>query len=449
MVSLLLRSGYSSNLNPTDEYGMTPLTYAAAYGIIETTKILLQAGANPFRPEEISNMSMWHYALFCQPTEFIQEIIEFCMTASSQMANYAIELCLLIRMGHRFAVQGDIYCSTLEYLLRTRSTQRIPFMKDHSLLHFCTDTYKARLLLTYGCDGINQQNGRGYTPAMVLSRLSAPEDVLRMLVQQKADVRLLDNHRMSALHHLNASTVFGPHYGASNKKELIDWLNATAVLLSAGGDMSQGDSCSCPCSSTGCSPIRGLFWDDVWNVWELFRHRKKRPLEAIPRIVEFFLVLKNSGEQKAIVQAILDIHRYQTFEEWGMTHTCCIHDGGWYYDGPRPQVDFHCPKEDYHMEQGKCNVAKSKEWDSEFVEITNEQEELARLLDETCTDYAAMLNDAIEDRLLELLARRVVLLEHQLERDLAEERREPRRNRRKVIPEVGRFPQIKFWIDFH
>lgn len=109
MVSLLLRSGYSSNVNPTDEYGITPLAYAAAYGIIETTKVLLEAGANPFRHEEISNMSMWHYALFCQPTEFIQEVIEFCMTASSQMANYAIELCLLIRMGHRFAVQGGYF----------------------------------------------------------------------------------------------------------------------------------------------------------------------------------------------------------------------------------------------------------------------------------------------------------------------------------------------------
>lgn len=439
IVSLLLDAGYSSEVDPTDQHGMTPLVYATAYGAVESTKMLLMAGADPYHRDELTGMGMWYYAISCQQTEFIQEVLGFYMATNSKMARTALEICLWIRMIHREPYLEDLSIiwrntpyRTLEYLLQLRSTQRLSFYQNLSLLHFCRDDNEARLLLTYSCDGINRQNNRGYTPMMVISRHTAPADALGMLVEQSADVETQDNHGMNALHHLTTSTMDRTFWDLYGKENLTNWLDATAVLLSAGGNINQRDNCSCPCSSDGCSPIRAIFWKDDNSF-----HSRKNALEAIPWILELFLVLSHSGQERSLAQAVLDLHRYQTFEEWGMIHTCCIHDGGHWDFGPRPRVEFYRPHEDFHRNQDDCRAETpretSEEWDSEFIEITNEQEELAQLLDQACADYAVMLNGAIQDRLVELLARRVVLLEHQLEGCLAKERSEPLHN---VEPEV-------------
>ncbi|KAL1640480.1 hypothetical protein SLS58_006980 [Diplodia intermedia] len=425
MVGLLLKSRLAAHVDSTDKFGMTPLMYAASYGDINTTKSLLQAGADPFLRDGLRYECMWHYAFLCSGPGFLEEVLKFYMAMNPDDAGDAVKVCLWIRM---LFDTSDYYDQTLEYLLQTLSAQGDICWDGFPLLHVCRDTDEAQLLLKYYHGSVNQQNGRGYTAMMVLSRFPSSARVLQKLVEHEADVSIMDNHCMSAFHHLNAAMMDRLYWGPGDREEWTDWLDATAVLVSAGGDINQGDKCCCPCSPTGCSPIRGLFRE---------YDSRDSALQSIPWVLEHFMVLKHTAAKSALVQATANLHRFQTFEEWALTHTCYSHSRNYY--GERPQVHFYRPRDDIY-EPVDCrtgNVLRGQacDWDAESAEIANEQEELARRLDVECASYTAELDGVFEDQWVEVLARRAVLLEHRLQLVLAKQEQRRLRMPSRMGPE--------------
>ncbi|KAL0264976.1 hypothetical protein SLS55_000932 [Diplodia seriata] len=348
MVGLLLKSRLAAHVDSTDKFGMTPLMYAASYGDINTTKSLLQAGADPFLRDGLSYQCMWYYAFLCSEPGFLEEVLKFYMAMNPDDAGDAVKVCLWIRM---LFDTSDYYGQTLEYLLQTLSAQGEISWDGFPLLHVCRDTDEAQLLLKYCHGSVNQQNRRGYTPMMVFSHFPSSARVFQKLIEHEAD-----------------------------------------------------DSA----------------------------------LQSIPWVLEYFMVLKHTAAKSALVHATADLHRFQTFEELELKHTCYSHSKNYY--GARPQVHFYRPRDDIY-EPVDCrtgNVLRQRncDWDAESAEITNEQEELARRLDVECASYTAVLNDVFEDQWVEVLARRAVLLEHRLQLVLAKQKQRRPRKPSRMGPEL-------------
>ncbi|KAL1615314.1 hypothetical protein SLS54_009095 [Diplodia seriata] len=169
----------------TDKFGMTPLMYAASYGDINTTKSLLQAGADPFLRDGLSYQCMWYYAFLCSGPGFLEEVLKFYMAMNPDDAGDAVKVCLWIRMMFD---TSDHYGQTLEYLLQTLSAQGEISWDGFPLLHVCRDTDEAQLLLKYCHGSVNQQNRRGYTPMMVFSHFPSSARVFQKLIEHEADV---------------------------------------------------------------------------------------------------------------------------------------------------------------------------------------------------------------------------------------------------------------------
>ncbi|KAH7054597.1 hypothetical protein B0J12DRAFT_658255 [Macrophomina phaseolina] len=427
IVKQLIGAGFEHQPDITDTYGLTPLMYSAIYGEIESTKALLGAGANPFMVETLNGMSMWHYALRCNKQGFLDGVLQYYLEAFAEHAELAKSFCLWIRLTCDDADLRDAALDTLSAILRTRPTLALVFPKQISPLQLCRNTEEALLLLQSYDDPINMKNALGYHPLIVYTKLRNNERLLKIAIERGSDVNAKDCHHMSALHHLNSRLTDKIRWGGSDFDEWMSWLNNTVALIRAGADILQGDKCSCPCSVGGCSHIRGIFWTSP-NTPD----SQKGTLRAVPWILELYMFLKITQPSATLKMMVANLFRLQTFEEWEMKHTCCLHGDRWPF-GTRPYVSFHWP----YKEPWQSRHCAFDDWGDEFAEITDEQKEFTQSLDSVCDEYLAGLQGSIEAELLKVLAHRVVFLENRLEATWKEEQENiaARRRSRAMGPE--------------
>lgn len=163
------------------------------------------------------------------------------------------------------------------------------------------------------------------------------------------------------------------------------------------------DSCQCPCTTNGCLPIRVLF-ASFSSTYGLVSN-----LSAITLFLELVLLL-GSLEQSSINPAYLDaLFRLQKFDELGMKHTCCT--GRCYplsrFENVSP---FYCPpREDEFAERATMHSLVEEE--EELVEIREEEECYADILESHCVDGYASNASSVEVELIRVLSRRAVMIE--------------------------------------
>lgn len=330
--------GPNKSVDIPDNHGITPLIYAAAYGQLESTKALLQAGADAWLPDRLRCLSMWHCAMFCNEPGFVEEIIKFCdSTIHPNRTMSARDFCCWLRVINRPAAWQDPKGVTLSWIVNSGLISEHITALGNTILHLCNNPDEAQILLGRSWTTINNQNKRGHTALMIFARFRNPH-ILQLALTRSSDISPVDDYGMNALHHLNDQFRFRSH-PSHHCDSWTMWMNSVIVLISEGIDVSQVDECTCPCTSLGCSPIRSFFWNDSGSKSSL-----KWLLGQIPWLLELALRLRlRSFEDLKI--ATVDCYRLLRFYESGLIHTCALHQEHHSF-GSRPALHFCSPQED-------------------------------------------------------------------------------------------------------
>jgi ankyrin repeat protein len=315
MVKCLIENGFSDSIDAGDRNGTTPAMYAAAYNQADSVLLLIAAGAKPFPFDQLHRFCLLDYAMIRNSYDVIQKLIDLCLGAEKIESGQKIAGFCLWRYMLVFVFRvADSQRKGIPFLLRAGGKQ-ITSKKGNTLLHLCTNLSEAKALLGYEGYPINQQNSRGYTPLMVLSRFGNPWLIQRS-VSQGALVDTTDNNNMNALHHTIAKICSDPTWG-SNTETWRGYMDTIAVLLVSNADALQVDSCRCACSVSGCTPTSRLLRTYQSHFGNAIS------LSNIAWLLEWYLLLNHLTSPEVLRQALTAMFRLQKFDELSMTHTCC------------------------------------------------------------------------------------------------------------------------------
>ncbi|KAH7125857.1 hypothetical protein EDB81DRAFT_860557 [Dactylonectria macrodidyma] len=97
--------------------------------------------------------------------------------------------------------------------------------------------------------------------------------------------------------------------------------------------LEETDNCDCPCSSSGCLPLRWLLrCDKMPNLHEYHFMCKRKGQQELDGLISTFLSLNNATQDQIELYESEGV-RLELFDRLGMTHTCC--HGGKKLRGPR------------------------------------------------------------------------------------------------------------------
>jgi ankyrin repeat protein len=407
MVTHLLNYFPDIDVDAQDDYGTTPLMYAMAYGATDSSRLLLDAGADSFCSDKLNGFCAWAYALVCANDMCLVASIEALAARKPEDSKRAVVQCLWDRLLLSSARSNDPKCKMLAYLTQFRIGHDLVSPGGNTLLHLC-DPWEAEVLLRNETTPINQKNSHGYTPLMVITRFQTPP-LIRTLVERGAVVDEVDEQGRSTLHHLNSGLITGSYWAFDSDC----WQSAresAAVLLSSGIGVNKGDDCVCLCSLSGCTPLAVLFSSGHW-------HRPQmKNLEAIPWLLEWLILVQY--ERAAEAHAVLmTLYRRQRFDELGMTHTCCTRRMPYFYPGyidqfKRPIDDeVHREEDEFHTDHESGEVDNKSEQAIDAEEIRDEEKFFAEELQRNCDDFSVIASADLEASWISVLSRRAVMME--------------------------------------
>ncbi|OAX78683.1 hypothetical protein ACJ72_07006 [Emergomyces africanus] len=287
VVALLIQAGAQVDIK--DNAGVTPLCYTIWYGCAETMTLLLEAGANPFLPDEPENLTKF-------PEKVLNDVID------SYVANW------LETLGLDFEFPS---LTGFSALLDSGINPNVTSKSNVTLLHCVAGGHEVHALFRAGFTKVDQLDDLGNSPLMnALRSYCRPESTYKAILTHGADVNLRNNHGTSAMHIL--CEAIGSHYPTpDNLKGLSMKFERAAICLSYGADPLARDNCQCHCSVNGCSPTTLLlnrFRKDNWRVVLL--------------AFEWLLMLKEYRGITVADAAVTDLVRSMQFNLLGLTHVC-------------------------------------------------------------------------------------------------------------------------------
>lgn len=293
----------------------------------------------------------------------------------------------------------DYDCKILNQLQQFGCGHKLLGPRGNTLLHLCRH-YEAECMLEYGGWPINQRNSHGYTILMVIVRFQ-DVSLVRKVIDRGAMVGVVDKRGCNALHHLNDSI--------DNKIDTIvtsdSWLNSVetaAMLLASGISMKQVDSCRCPCSPSGCTPLTYLFASCHG------RRPQLRNLSALPWFLDWLFPLFWARLEDISLCAEA-LYRRQRFDELEMTHTCCARsrtkfdlvggNGRWISPRENWQSFWLRQNDDGVWEEGSDNTwtmndssGEAREEESDRKELWDEEKFLAQALQQDYDKFSVAVD---------------------------------------------------------
>jgi ankyrin repeat protein len=289
---MLLEHG--ADVNTKDDFGITPLHWAADKGHVEVVKLLLERGADPNAKSNYSWTSGWtplHYAADKGHIEVVEALLKHGADVNAKDKDGKTPLHvasvrgdvnivkLLLERGadpnardgngetplHWAASKGHV--EVVEVLLEYGADINIKDRDGRTPLHVASAAYRApewdyvdaiELLLEHGADP-NARDGNGETPLHKASA-SGNVEVVEVLLKHGADVNAKDNYGNTPLHKASVSY----HIGVAE---------VLKVLLEHGADLNAENK-------YGCTPLDSARHDYVHMLVEwAYRHNKTQRLE--------------------------------------------------------------------------------------------------------------------------------------------------------------------------
>jgi ankyrin repeat protein len=354
-----------------DKRGTTPLMYAATYDKVESVLLLLGAGADPSRRDELRRRNFLDYALAHGNWDLTIGVVDYLkhhyVSASQPVLNYIM---------HQFvnSSKNQMGEGRVQELLCLGADPNMNLNDGATLLHRVRDFDAAKALFDAGFTLINHPDNHGITPLMRVVKLRNVA-LVQACIDRGASVYQQDHKGWSALHHVaeefQTSTSFpsdpSEDWHLTRHSELIITVR---LLLQQGANPAASDHCLCPCSRSGCTASTILLGTHL--DWIFPGDGDKWSLEWLQIVSE--LASDSTGEQ-----TLQDLVRVKQFKEHDLTHVCC-QTGGY------SQVE-----------------------DDDINEILDEQSHGIQELEEMMERYSEGRRGNLEERWIEQLARSHVI----------------------------------------
>lgn len=427
ILKYLLRNGFIAEIEARDHTGMTPLMYAAATKHLESAKILLDYGANPWEApvDETTHLNSIFWAACCavyyEDRSVFTELLDHYLTLVSQrQARNVVDHCLERLATERCFRYGGDESGTLlaifQYLLNLGADPNQLETNMNTFLGNAKDAARTKLVFSTPSTDVRHPNVRGFTLLMAIVRFRVPQ-IVSALLQAGADAKIKDKRGMSALHHV-LERLMGISYSMNMNchgyfmgspgyclfpfrwegDRARNAIASSALLVQAGTGLSDGDSCICYCSPGGCTPLQKL----------IIASRpcgadREMLLYQLPWILELSLVMEHCGIPGILQEAVRIVVRQRLFEELEMTHTCCnsklCPDGFW------------CGHELCFTYGSSQETVDLTGFLADMAEIQEEEEELSKQLESKLQENEVFSSHLNRDELLSKLADWAVELE--------------------------------------
>ena len=345
----LLEAGH--DVSPMDEYGRSPLTYAAAYGLLGSVSALLEAGADPTSAHQRQSGNDWNflrYAMYHGHLHIVFESIDFFRRDSigkSDIAQSLLDQALGIscRYLHYSNQWIPHYVSdpphravTVQKLLTLGANPNLFHNDGDNLLHqpWPSETVCPSLILGAGTKHLNVGTTTGETPAM-RAAYEANAPLLQLYLNKGAQLQRRDNHGRNIVHY--AVGEFHRDLSSLYFNDLFWKYETLETVLSNNVDADVGDYCRCACSLNGCTPATML-------MKQLFHgHQPCSRPSGLVLSIEWLLLLQELVSYNAAEKALAEFARFLLFNVAGLTHVCCrpkVHRMSWWQESSIDQEDI-------------------------------------------------------------------------------------------------------------
>ncbi|KAH7007456.1 hypothetical protein EDB80DRAFT_457730 [Ilyonectria destructans] len=314
---ILIHAGYE--LDARDNYGITPLMYAAATDKEEAVMALVDAGSDLSARDTQWKRTFVCYAALRQHWKLILNVLNSIEDhAGKRAAESWAEFATILFLAVYPDLLGSSGVSLDQLLAKCGTVNRIynasEDQKNNCLLHDIRSPTDFEALLSNGFKLVNHVNSAGQHPAMVAANRCNSALVSRLLAYG-TDINLKDIfHKTSLCYVLQKLQTSFPGHSLSIAMDTL------RVLLTNDADVLSRDNCRCPCSPQGCLPSAML----NHYTYQVFGYTRV-PLWSLEWLS---LVSEHRGdnEAKTILQSFI---RRAKHAEMGMTHVCCQREQGY------------------------------------------------------------------------------------------------------------------------
>lgn len=412
IVTMLLDLGHDLDL--TDNWGITPLMYAAAMGFEEVAVHLLLSGANPWLQDTRFDRTFLDYAIIRKHWNLIHKTLSTLQDLYQREDYQMFVTLVLVR-----AMPSSI--STVPKEIRRQHVSKVIRLCDgvnfrvndvclpatgNNLMHYAETVEEAEALVCRGFDSFNQPNSNG---RLAIHSKMHNREVFSFCVDHGTDINHVDSKGQTLLFMLLSSL----EKGLRNATCAVT-LQQIQCCLHRGADHRHSDDCKCPCSPEGCSSS-ALFQIKFREILSL-QDRHPDILWAF----EWQSILREILGEEAVKEFLLSLIRRIEFDELGMTHVCCHRGVG---TPLRSDLGIFrlCPKA---MDE------------QDMVDILEEEGDFIDMLDETMRELALKSVKDLQKQLLWMIKTRY---DEHLER-FAEE---TTRNSRQLNEALERSPSVR------
>ncbi|WKT50771.1 hypothetical protein QSH57_015741 [Fusarium oxysporum f. sp. vasinfectum] len=362
---ILIDAGY--DLDARDNYGITPLMYAAATNQEEAVMMLIEADSDLNATDFKWNRNFMFYAGLRQHWNLILQVLNTIEShvgkhAAERWAEFATYLFLVI-FPDRLEISGVSLnqllakCGTVNFIYNAEKDKR-----NRCLLHDIRSPAEFEALLANGFRLFNHADSAGQHPVMAAAD-RCESGLVNRLLAYGTDINRKDNfHKTSLYYVLRRLEVRFTHHS------LFRALETLRILLENDSDVLTRDACRCPCSPQGCLPTATLqhssqeLWRTCVPLWSL---------EWLSLVSDY------RGESEAKITLLSFIRRAKHGER-GMTHVCCQREESYLFRNVSVKA---LPDE---------NIEEILDEESAFIEdLESEMDQSAR------KEYNALLNDWI------------------------------------------------------
>lgn len=325
-----------------DKFGITPLTYAAGLGHLDSAKALLSAGVDPLLEKseksllsaeedpliEDSDTDFVSVAICARQYELLSGIMQHLKTTEEgRNITQAYGRRILTQMATN-RVGFDIPEPHLEVLVSAIGDINFKFdvggfphqISGNHLLHYEWRVEQIEVFMKHGFKDLNHKNSIGETALMCAVQDRFP-GAAQYYIAMGANVDDQDIHGTCILAH--------SIYGNMRSQSFDYWyrcVQGTArALLNAGADTEINDDCDCHCSASGCTITHGF-------PASFERAPHKVFYDSFQSTMEWLYLLEDCGREDVMRSALNSLIRIAHFGALGMTHTCCglsgvVHEG--------------------------------------------------------------------------------------------------------------------------
>ncbi|EFQ25667.1 uncharacterized protein GLRG_00811 [Colletotrichum graminicola M1.001] len=304
---------FNPDLDAPDNYGNTPLMYAAAENQEESAMMLLDAGADVYAEESRYNRTFIEYGALRDHWKLVLNCLSRIESLMGKKVaeNWAEHATLLFHVQYPNTLNNRnvtfrqflVKCPDVNFFydnLRTKS-------QENTLLHSASSRSDLDALLDNGFKLISHRNSTGRHPLIEAADRAVPR-LVEGLLDNGADIALKDHWHRTALHHALA------RLEKVSYEAIYEAIDTILILVTHGADLLSRDNCRCPCSPEGC-----LLGVELMHTVHQIRGHVHFPAWALEWVC---LVYESRGTDGAKT-AIASLLRRTKHKEMGMTHICC------------------------------------------------------------------------------------------------------------------------------